>query len=213
MAYFPKINEYYSFDTYISGESYELKELEQDVINKFKNLIYKLEKIPQVTLCTRGDSKKSLEEHNNFFDKELSKFFIVGEKAQSNYEESIDDKYKHTYSKKIDIDFLILELANLIYEVNNEIKNKPKKHNISGTIDIGKFIDEICKKSDFDILEKWKIFFLSFLHNSGSLKRFKSNSPFLSMAHGYRKYKIAREFAFNRISHDKAIIYLGSRLV
>ena len=50
--------------------------------------------------------------------------------------------------------------------------------------------------------------FLSFLHNSGSLKEFKSHSPFLSVTYGYKKYSISRKFALNRINHNKGIIFL-----
>jgi len=207
MGYFPSIQKYYSFDLYNNGEPYELKEVDQNIINKFKNLIEKLEKIPQVILCTRGDSKRSSEQHKKFFEKELSKLFIVGEKSQSNIKKTTSDKYKHTHNSHNDN--LINELSILINEVNEEIKNKPKDHKVFGEIN-DDFLNNLREENDIEILGKWKIFFLSFLHNSGSLKDFKSNSPFLSMAYGYKKYKIAKRFAFNRISHDKAITYLYS---
>ena len=143
--------------------------------------------------------------HDTFFEKDLSKIFIVGEKAKSNIKKTAIGEYTHTHNNNN----LIEELERLICKVNEEIENKPKQHKIFGKIN-DEFIDKLRLENDIDTLSKWKIFFLSFLHNSGSLKSFKSSSPFLSMAHGYNKYKIARQFAFNHISHDKAITYLYS---
>ena len=205
MSNFPSVQKYYSFELNYNGDSYELIEVNQDIANKFKNLIEKLEKIPQVVLCTRGDSKSSPTKHNTLFEKNLSKIFIVGEKSQSNIKKTATDKYTHTHNNNN----LIGELKVLISEVNKEITNKPEQHKISGKIN-DEFINKLILENDIDALGKWKIFFLSFLHNSGSLKSFKSSSPFLSMAYGYKKYAIAKQFAFNRISHDKAITYLYS---
>jgi len=207
MGCFPAIQKYYSFDLYNNGEPYELEEVDQNIIDKFQNLIEKLETIPQVILCTRGDSKSSLRKHNIFFEKELSKVFIVGEKSQSNIKKTTSDKYKHTHN--LNNENLIDELRILINEVNDEVKNKPESHKIFGKIN-DDFLNKLREENDIDILSKWKIFFLSFLHNSGSLKDFKSNSPFLSMAYGYKKYFIAKRFAFSRIPHDRAITYLYS---
>lgn len=205
MGNFPSVKKFYSFDLDNNGEAYELKEVNQNTINQFKKLIEKLETIPQVILCTRGDSKRSLDKHNDFFQQDLSKLFIVGEKSQSNIKKTTSDKYRHTHSQNNYT--LIDELEVLINEVNEEVKNKPESHKVFGEIN-DNFLNKLREENDIDILAKWKVFFLSFLHNSGSLKDFKSNSPFLSMAYGYKKYAIAKQFAFSRISHDKAIAYL-----
>lgn len=205
MSNFPSVQNYYSFELNYNGDSYELIEVNPDIINKFKDLIEKLEAIPQVILCTRGDSKNSLTIHNNLFEKDLSKIFIVGEKSQSNIKKTATDKYTHTHNNNNLCD----ELKVLISEVNEELSNKPEQHKIFGKIN-DEFINKLILENDIDALSKWKIFFLSFLHNSGSLKSFKSSSPFLSMAYGHKKYAIAKQFAFNRISHDKAITYLYS---
>ena len=59
MKYFPSIQKYYFFELNYGGEPYKLIEVDKNISNKFKNLIEKLEKIPQVILCARGDSKKT----------------------------------------------------------------------------------------------------------------------------------------------------------
>jgi len=56
---------------------------------------------------------------------------------------------------------------------------------------------------DLDLLEKWKIFFLSFFHNCGTPINFKNYSPFLSLTYGYRKYKTARYFALKYSKKEK----------
>jgi len=199
----PSVQQYYSFEPIPNGGDYQLEKVSDNIKYKFESLIENLEDTPQVTLCTRGDSKKE-KSHDDLFNNLLSKIFIVGEKSKSNIKSSHDDKYKHLETNNKNM--LLLELKTLIKEVNNEIMNKPDNHNISGLINNDFIIN--LEKSDIQSLNKWKIFFLSFLHNSGSLKDFKNYSPFISMAYNTDKYKIARKFAFERNTYDKAIIYL-----
>ena len=139
----------------------ELKEIEttSSIITSLHNLINKLENIPQVTLCARGDSKKTETKHNNFFSLDnLKKIFIVGEKSRSNITKTNEDKYHHTHNQEISLDIIKNELKELINETNNEIRNKPAEHNIRGEINSEKLIENL----DIDSLLKWKIFFYPF---------------------------------------------------
>lgn len=203
---FPKVYEYCYQKQIDNSHDYKLEKIETDIIEKFQQLIQNLENIPQVHLCARGDSKATEKEYNDFFDKSLSKIFIVGEKARSNVSPPSNTEFMNIHNNNKTV--LINELNTLILEVNKEIKERRDKHDIFGSIN-DKFIIDI-KKQDIDTLNQWKIFFLSFLHNNGKLKEFKNHSPFLSVTHGCKKYMIARKFALDRVKHEKATIYLYS---
>jgi hypothetical protein len=207
MSHFPQIKEYYSFLLNSNGEEYELIRVDDRISERFYHLVEKLEELPQVRMSTRGDSRTTSSKHDYFFNELLSKVFIVGTKSQSNMSEVYTEKYRHTDINREDTgDTLLEEVEQLVEEVNKEIRDKPTEHNIEGAIN-RKFINELSTY-DMDSLNKWKVFFLSFLHNSGSLKEFKSISPFLSMAYGSKKYSIARKFALARTGHERGIIYL-----
>ena len=60
------------------------------------------------------------------------------------------------------------------------------------------------------VLERWTIFFLSFLHNSGNPKSFKLSSPFLSLTYGDDRREIAERFALERCKHDRGIVFIYS---
>jgi hypothetical protein len=94
----------------------------------------------------------------------------------------------------------------MIKEINKEIDSRPLEHNISGQIPLN-FLEDLSKKTETE-LEKWKIFFLSFLHNSGRNKDFANHSPFMSLTYGCKKYVIGRKFALKRSKMDKGFLYL-----
>ncbi len=197
-----KVDKIFSFQPDHHASNYCLTEVEDSVKDQLINLTRKLEQIPQVYLCVRGASKKDNDSHNDFFDKDLSKIFIVGEKARSNISESSNTTYRHYNDNSSST---IKDIENLITEVNTIIKNKHISHNISGTIPQS-FLDNL-NILDSEQLGHWKIFLLSFLHNNG-YKLFMNYSPFLSLSYGYEKYIIARQFALNRCSLRKGIIFL-----
>ena len=101
------------------------------------------------------------------------------------------------------------EVLSLIASCNEVIRNKPKPHGVKGQI-TSECQDFILKDSQTNNLQRWKLFFLSFLHNSGTPSNYKASSPFLSFTHGSRKMQIARKFALNRCKHDTGIIFLYS---
>ena len=168
-------------------------------------MVNKLERIPQVYLCLRGDSKKNLINHDKFFNEMLDKVFIVGAKSVSHYKESTDSTYSHYERRSHN---LKNDIKELIKQVNVEILEKPESHQISGQIS-PEFQADLMQK-DVDSLGKWKSFFLAFLHNSGSHDPFKKQSPFLSVTYGYKKISTAKKFALSRNSYNRGILYLYS---
>jgi hypothetical protein len=198
-----KVDKILSFTPDPHASDYYLTDVYGTVRDRLINLISKLEQIPQVYLCLRGDSKKNLSNHDKFFNKELSKIFIVGLKSLSNIKMSTNRAYIHY---KDDPKNLIVEIEQLVNKVNIEIAAKPNRHKITGRIS-PEFIRSL-ENQDSSLLGKWKLFFLSFLHNNGKCMSFKKYSPFISLTYGYRKYVIARKFALERCPHKKGILFL-----
>ncbi len=204
--------------------SFALTEVDPSIKKKLIDLTDNLEKNKKVNLCARGDSMAPKKHKEFFIDKiqnldnpkieihELQKLFIVGEKACAFIEKSPNKAYNHCKDNKKNRKQAITQLIDLIKKTNFEIKNRPDDHKISGEIP-DSFIADLVK-FDLDLLEKWKIFFLSFLHNCGRPKDFKNYSPFLSLTYGYRKYKTARNFALKydiikkRFKLKKGVVFL-----
>lgn len=200
-----KADKILSFDPHPSASNYTLTEVNIEVRNRLINLVNKLEQIPQVHLCLRGDSKRNITDHDLFFNNELSKIFIVGEKSRSNIQFSPNDTYHHYENNSHNI---IDDIKRLVKQVNIKIAKKPNEHKITGYIS-SEFIRNLGNK-DSELLRKWKLFFLSFLHNNGGGRSFNNFSPFISLAYGYKKYVIARRFALKRCLHKKGILFLYS---
>ena len=178
---FPKVKQYYSFESNVYGRPYKLFEVEDTIVEKFHNLLEKLDNQPQTILCTRGDSKldSDTDEHNNFFDEELSKVFIVGTKARYNQHSENQEIYDHTtVNHKINLLHELKQLINLTNEAMNTrgIENSEEELEYFNS----SFFEKLSTL-EMETLEKWKIFFLSFHHTDGRLQEFNSNSPFLSM--------------------------------
>jgi hypothetical protein len=198
-----KVENYFSFKPDSDASNYFLSAVNDSVKNQLIKLVNRLEKSPQVYLCVRGDSKRDIDAHNKIFEKDLSKIFIVGEKSRSN---------RRTYSNETHIHYdshyrnLIHEIEQIISEVNEELLAKPASHKISGIIPQS-FINDL-QNLDLEKLEKWKIFFLVFLHNNGNNKSFNNYSPFISLTYGPNKYVTARKFALKNCSHKKGILFL-----
>lgn len=174
------------------------------IISKFKDLMHKLESNPNVILCMRGASKT----YKEFLTIDnLKKFFIVGQKVNAHINEPIDKKYRHI--EKLNKKNLILEIKQIIEEINTQIKNNPhRKKPLKGKIS-NKFIKNL-KNCNILNLNKIKIFFLAFLHNSYKNKKFNSITPFLSMARGKEKFKIAKKFALGNDTKMDGYVFLYS---
>jgi len=197
-----------SFDSDSFQSSYKLQELDKPIIQKLKATVEKLEKLPQVYLCARGDCFKTQQLHEEFIEEKLSKLFIVGNKAKyhlKNRPEKDIKFFRENATPSLDIKD---EIISLIISCNEIIKNKPESHNISGQI-TPECQDFILKESGTN-LQTWKLFFLSFLHNNGAPSKFKSPSPFISLTYGAKKISIARKFAFGRCRYSKGIIFIYS---
>ncbi len=197
-----------SFDANASQSSYQLRKLEQPVIQKLEATIEKLEGLSQVYLCARGNCFKNKAIHDRFIDQDLAKLFLVGEKAKYHLSNASDRRIEY-YEKKLKVGKNINnEIESHIKECNKIIKNKPESSGIQGQIS-NKCRDFILSQSQKS-LEGWQIFFLSFLHNNGKPREFKRSSPFISLTYGWDKLKIARKFALERSSYGKGIIFIYS---
>jgi hypothetical protein len=198
-----KVEKILSFKPDQQASNYTLNEVEDSVKSRFIELICKLERSPQVYLCLRGDSKIDINGHNKFFNEDLSKLFIVGAKALSSIEMTTEPKYQHFVS---DTGKTLSDIKKLVDEINDKLLDKSQSPRVSGRIPRS-FIDSITY-FDEEELGKWKIFFLSFLHNSGRLNLFKDHSPFISLTYGPNKYTISRRFATELCKHKKGILFL-----
>ena len=201
---FPKVQNFYSFKS--ASESCSLFEVKKEIIVRFYNLLNKLESQAQTILCTRGDSKEDIVEHDNFFKNRLNEVFVVGGKSNYHLHTEVESIYEHTYiDNKND---LLNELSELIKKANKAMNIREEEFSMK-TLEY--FTDLELDKFDIESLLKLKIFFLSFFHTDGRLRDFSSKSPFLSMAYGSKKYSIARKFALGKDNRkEKGFIYLYS---
>lgn len=178
------------------------------IVELFKEDIKKLENpISDCILCFRGDSKENLELHKDFFDKGLSKDFMIGSKSKSNYYKNNDDPFEFYEGKPQK--YLLEDIDKLIEICNSEILSKPKNHLVGGNI--GEQFMQYLNELEREKLEHWRLFFISFLHNNGEgrkFKKFKDYSPFTSLTYGEHKGRIARKFAIKKTGNG--IIYIVS---
>ena len=200
MNRFPKVKKYYTLNT-----ERELEIVDNNIVDKLNELISSLDNNKEVYLTTRGDNRGNLEIHNEFFTSEYIKsFFGVGLKSKSAIKIPRNEEFEHTIiEEKTQV---VSELKKVIEYCNERIDKKPESHNIQGRVS-DSFIESLDNYS-VEELNKWKIFFLSFLHNDGSLNEFKSSSPFLSLTQGWKKYRTARNFSLWRNKYGRGIIYL-----
>lgn len=198
-----KVDKILSFLPNQQTYSFTLFEVEDSIKNRLIQLIDKLERISQVYLCLRGDSKRDIYIHNKIFSEDLLYIFLVGEKARASIEMSSIERYQNLNNSNHNN---LSEIVQLVDEINNDILVKSCDDQISGIIPQN-FINMISKMDEEELV-KWKVFLLSFLHNSGKLKQFKNHSPFISLTYGPNKYKISRKFALDRCQHKKGIIFL-----
>lgn len=187
----------------VEESSNEFTEIKSEISKKFEGLISELEENNDVILCLRGESKN----YEKFlsFDM-LKKFFIVGQKVNAHIR-TPKEEYKHI--DKLDRKILLTEINQIIREVNVQIKNNPHKRKpLKGEIS-PEFVKNIADK-DITVLNKIKIFFLAYLHNSYKNKLFNSITPFLSMAKGSKKFEIAKYFALNKGKKENSYVFLYS---
>jgi hypothetical protein len=183
---------------------YEFIDLTSHEVKYLKSTIETLENDKDVHLCARGDSKK--DKHANFINKQLSDFFIVGNKAR--YHESVvkpEDLYKHIRM----CDGLIDNIEYLVNKCNAVLKKNTNRDDVSGKISHQFILDR--EKESKEVQESWKFLLLGFLHNMdvdyGDEKDydFKPYSGLVSVTYGQGKYNIAKRFATD--GRRKGIIY------
>lgn len=198
-----------SFDPDGSQSSYTLHVIDKPIIQMLKQTLRKLEKIPQVCLCARGDCFQTQELHENFIERDLAKLFIVGSKAKYHLGNNSERDIKYFEENTAADDDIKNELKSLIKQCNEIVRSKSKSHSdIEGQIS-QECLDFILGQSQTN-LKGWQIFFLSFLHNNGRPRDFKRSSPFLSLTYGYDKLRIARRFALERCKHNRGIVFIYS---
>ncbi|MEI7825453.1 MAG: hypothetical protein WCI01_09140 [Chlorobiaceae bacterium] len=186
-----------------STEPHKLTPVAPLIEERLYRLAERLDNLSQIKLCLRGDAKASLKAHNVFLRHRIGDLFIVGEKAKSNVEMP-GERFKH-YEEREAVH--PTDLQYIIEEVNSEIETKPESHNIIGSLSTN-FTSFVMKLSESD-KKKWKVFFLSFLHNNGKLRDYKDYSPFISLTSGRNKFAIARKFAIGgRNKFGKGLIYV-----
>jgi hypothetical protein len=95
-----KVEKFYSFLPDHSASNYSLEEISNSFRDKIILIAEEIESNQDMILCVRGDSKKTTLQHNTFINKELSKLFIVGQKAKSHISQHKDPKYQYTTPDK-----------------------------------------------------------------------------------------------------------------
>ena len=199
-----KVNDFFSFKPDSSSSDYQLIKVNHSVVDKLIYYYNQIENNDNYTICLRGDSKNKSSSHDSFFNIELARLFIVGKKAKNNITQSSSSSY-NSFLNNIQSQ-LLTDIHDLIREINIEIIARPADHNIRGVIP-DSFLESLVSSNNEE-LQKWKIFFLSFLHNSGRNKNFSGISPFISLTYGYKKYVTARSFALKRSKTGKGIVFL-----
>src|SRR5690554_2121080 len=118
-----KIKDFLSFEPNEEyGSGYKLFSLDKNLISKFKKDLEDIENNKDLKICLRGDSKESQEAHNDFLNKELNSFFIVGNKARSNYQTCLEDDFQFYQGKNKPE--LIKDLEELIKACNSIVSQK-----------------------------------------------------------------------------------------
>ena len=194
------------------NDSYKIVDIENKIAYQFCYHLSELEREEDMFLCMRGESKKSVQEHDDFFRDTLDKVFIVGQKAHyfSYDDEKIKDIYQHIQNH--DKDTVINEIEVLKQKVNIAIKQREKEslENIEQHKKCFTFINDL-KLTQYDKKTLWgmKIFLLHFLHTDGREKEFNTQTPFLSTAYGDEKFEIAKKFALGeKKQNKKSYIYI-----
>ncbi len=114
--------------------------------------------------------------------------------------------YNHTVMDKKDE--IIAEIKLLIGEVNTTIRDTRRDHGVSG--EISSVFMEALETFDLEELNRWKLFFLAFLHNKGG-NNLHQHSPFLSATYGNKKFTTAKQFALKRARHNRGFLLLYSK--
>ena len=91
-----------SFEPNGLKSDYQLYKLDVEMVDKLVVTVENLERRPQVYLCARGDCFKTQQLHEEFFQRNLSKLFVVGQKAKyysQNFSEEKNRFYEASNSK------------------------------------------------------------------------------------------------------------------
>lgn len=195
---------------------------DKKIIDSFEKLLIKLESQNQTILCCRGTNKIN----------DLGYRFVVGEKSNSHFNSELEEMYSCHYldnEKKLVEDITILkEKVRIALEKREkeffleEIKRIKSDPELNFKLERTKALENYRKGRkgikninlmdvrNLDIYELYvlKIFFLRIEHTDGRNDEFNSQTPFLSLTYGSKKFDIARKFSLDK--SEKGIIYLYS---
>ncbi|WP_375345370.1 hypothetical protein ACEWPB_15610 [Priestia megaterium] len=210
------VHEVYSFDT--KDDTYELNTINFSTSKKlisFMERLYRLEREEKIVVFMRGFSFRdnqnhfSFVDHEHFKERELNKFFIVGQKG-AHYLEEQQYKIKQLYTHNMqNRDQLIKEVKDLYKEANQILKEKQNEDVIG---EINPKFNETSIETSLNQLQYNKLFLTAFLHNVGRRWSGKSTSPLISATYGKRKKETSKKFATNALSgvpRNKGFLLLG----
>ena len=208
LGLFNKITEFVSLDKDRGSAEYNFEKLTPEITNYLKKIIINLESKAEVYLCVRGDSISNYQ-YEDFIEKKLYDFFIVGSKAK--YHVTTPDKTFQHVKLSYNLTEALRELIKLMNEVLEQ-KHKIHPDDVSGQIP-AEFFDRLTKNPE-KTQEAWKFVFLGFLHNKGVQygnyrdDYFKPYSGFVSLTYGEGKYDIAKNFALKNKRKGFIFVYI-----
>lgn len=152
----------------------------------------------------------SEEEHRHFIEKDLNKFFVVGQKGKYYFEQEKSEVfYSPTINDESELLSEIKFLTKVIVGIIDQ-KQRGKYGGIDGKLNID--ISKIAKEASNNDLIRIRHFLLALGHNIGGKWSGKASSPLVSVTHGTGCKRIARNFATNTrmgVSNGKGLILLG----
>lgn len=179
---------------------YEFKDLDSKKITHLKSVVRDLETDDNIYLCARGDSRHA---NQNFIDKDLIDFFVVGEKGKAHV--SIPSApFRHWNTGNP----IINDLKSIIEKVNEVLikKENEKDCAVAGKFPVD-FLTELGQQP-IEIQEGWKFMLLAFLQNKGNDDYFKPYSGFISLTHTADKYNTAKKFSLRHSKDGLIYIYI-----
>ncbi len=206
-----KIKQFCSFTpTPEQDLGYELVPIGQNIITEFYNDLDQIIQDPNYILCARGSSKDNNNNHEYFINKELDLLFMVGEKAKSNYNPIDLDEFRYYDYEEQSKENILSEINRIIQIGNIEVEARNNHSGVYGSINSDKLNEHLVNLPK-EYLAAYRVFFISWLHNNGKgkvFRSFKARSPFLSLTHGRRMLVIARKFALHQKKKKKGFIMI-----
>ena len=200
LGLFNKAKSFVTIEENQTHTGYVFKDLDSKIIPYLKYIVQHLENDDNIYFCARGDSRHA---NQNFIDKKLIDFFVVGEKGKAHI--SIPEApFRHWNTGNPIID----DLKCIIEKVNEVLikKTNKKEGAVAGKISVD-FLAEL-KQQPIEIQEGWKFILLAFLHNKGNDDYFKPYSGFVSLTHTSGKYNTAKEFSLSHSNDGLIYIYI-----